>query len=126
MTTVRTWTDTGEQLHDRVRAAAEGHNWLTRDELAAAIAALEWEEPGTFPGMAGLAIKAVINDVPLRAVTAVAVGVVECYSDNEPGPSTYGLYGIRNRYSNGVAEIFVVDRGSDALIVASDFPIEGD
>lgn len=126
---MRTWTSTGEQLLDRAGSNAAGHNHTTRDEIEAAISTLvEWQDlPESYgdhlwlPAVQGLAIRAIIEQLDLRAPTAIALGVVPCRSDNEPGELLYGLYGIRNRYKDGVAEVFVVDRGGDLIPVASDF-----
>lgn len=123
-TTTRTWTSIGEQLFDRPLAKQEGHNWVTHFDIEDAIAGLEWQDPPeTLPAMQGLAIRALVEDLNLRGIISIALSTVECRSDNEPGVMAYGLYGIRNEFANGVAEIFAVDRGSDILIVASDFPI---
>lgn len=114
--TTRTWTSVGEELHDETLAATSGHVPVTRSDLEAAIAALEWQDPVDLEvgATVGLGLIKVASEFQLRDIPAVAVGGI--------GP--YDLYGIRNRFSNGVAEIFFVDRGSDILPVASDFPIE--
>ena len=72
---MRTWTDTGLQLHDRERAGREGHNWTTRDEIERRIDLLEWHPvtPGVtirLPHSPGVAIESCIDELGLRRVVA--------------------------------------------------------
>jgi hypothetical protein len=123
----QTWLPIGEQLLDRDRATREGHNWTTRDEIEKGIARLEWvdrPESGIINGPMSpvLGIGAAIDQLDLRRVVAYAIdGYVTAWDDAECGESAYGLYGIRNRYGNGAADIYVVDRGTDILPVRADF-----
>ena len=92
---------------DYERAAREGHRATARDLIEQAIGRLKWQrtDPGTtVPAMAGLAIDTLIAELRLPNVSHVAVTVVECIpepTDNEI--PTYGLYGVRCRYTNGCA-----------------------
>lgn len=72
---------------------------------------IEWQEavPGlSLPAMPGAGINEAIKQLRLPKTSHVA------YS-NEMAP--YGLYGIRCRYSNGPAEIFVLDIGTEVLVL---------
>lgn len=62
--------------------------------------------------MPGENIKEVIKQLKLRAVTHIAIS-----HDMAP----FGLYGVRNRFKNGVADIFMVDNGCEVAIIRSDF-----
>ncbi len=48
-------------------------------------------------------------------------GTVEVRRDGERGTSRYSLYGIEANYRNGRARLFAVDRGSDSLVMATQF-----
>ena len=124
----RTWTDTGAQLYDPDRAEREGHRHTARRLIVEAIDRLHWTSTvhdRTVPAMAGLAINTLIDELALPKVSHVAVDTVDCLpdpTDNEI--PTYGFYGIRCHYSNGTAAVYAVDRGSDLVVVASDFTRE--
>lgn len=84
-----------------------------KKSLAAAIDALEWREAkGPIPMMQGLAIKAAVEEFKIPKVTQAAV---------HGSFRGLGLLGIEAHYSNGRARIYLLDRGSDALVLASDF-----
>jgi hypothetical protein len=100
-----TWTKTGEPI---VPLDA-------RPRAVLAFDALEWQpvtDDLTLPACPGLAIKACIQELRLPRVSHVA---------HSPAFEPYGLLGIRAHYRNGVADVYVVDRGSDSVVVASDF-----
>ncbi len=74
---------------------------------------MEWQEllppPGlSLPMMPGEAIKATIRQLRLPEVSHVAIS-------NQMAP--YGLYGIRCRYTDGPAEIFLLDIGTETLVL---------
>jgi len=100
----RTWTT----------IAAE-HNSTTaqRSRLAGCFDALVWRalpvEVGMMPGEN---IKAAISELNLPKVSHIAVS-------HELAP--YGLYGIRCRYSDGLAQVYLIDEGSQCSVLASDF-----
>lgn len=108
----RTWTETGREAYD---ATLENGDDLSPAHVAAAVAALNWK-PVTVetyvPAMPGLAIKNAIAELRIPKVTAYAIS-------NELAP--YGLYGIEGNYRNGRARVYLLDRGADALVIASDF-----
>ena len=106
MASKRTWTNIGAEY-------SEEH----RGRLARAFDSLEWQalpiECGMLPGEG---IKHAIREFRMPKVSHVAIS-------HELAP--YGLYGIRAHYSNGDAQIYILDRGSDLLPLASDFEPRG-
>lgn len=99
----RTWTTKGEVLGN------------VRPQIEAAIDRIDWRElVGEWPMAPGEAIKAVIKQVriPNADQAGISTGLISC---------RYALYGIQGHYRNGRARAYVVDRGSDLVIVASDF-----
>lgn len=115
----RTWTTTGELLAD-LDQAKKGHAVVAnsvfelRRMVVEAITKLAWKPPSSsLPATAGLMVNLLIDELRIPAVESVSWGVAigECYE----------LLGIKARYADGRAHIYAVDRGSDALIVASDF-----
>lgn len=83
-----------------------------------AMQALVWHEVGSesfrlnISWSTGELVKAAAKDFKLGCITHVGEIVTEV---------RYTLIGIRNRFSNGVANIYFVDRGHDAVPLASDF-----
>ena len=74
---------------------------------------LNWLDiPCDLPAMPGLGIKEVIKELRIPKVYQVA------YS-NELAP--YGLYGVKAKYKNGNAVIYMRDNGVSITILASDF-----
>jgi hypothetical protein len=108
----RTWTDVGAPT---VQA-------IGRDRLEQAIAALTWHYPGPVTQMNVLdktAIKTLIHGFQLHSVTQIAAGVsLDSLASTE---DSYGLVGVENNYANGLARIYAIDLGADAVVVASDF-----
>lgn len=99
----RTWTQVGEE-------ETQGK----RTRYARMIERLKWQalplkKVGMMPAEC---IKTAIRELRLPKVSHIAI-------TNEAAP--YGLYGIRAHYSNGMAQVYILDRGSDALPIASDF-----
>ena len=88
-----------------------------RKTLGAYFDHLEWQvipQDGTLtlPLMPGEGIASAIRELRLPKVSHVAVS-------NEMAP--YGLYGVRARYKNGVAYVYLCDEGSNIVVLASDF-----
>ena len=120
-TKVRTWTTVGEDVMGKT---LEGGAKLSRKRVEAAIEAMDWQAPKpaadgagvwTLAMMPGEGIKTVIKEFRIPRVYELAVS-------NELAP--YGLYGIKGRYKNGAAEIFVVDLGAELTPICSDFTEE--
>lgn len=116
----RNWTITGEKVFADQEVKLEGGGRLTLDVVEQAIDELEWWfaiHATTLPAVPGLAIKAVISELRLPKVSAIAI------SD---ALAPYGFYGIEANYSNGRALVYVFDRGSELIPLRSDFwPKEG-
>lgn len=104
----RTWTTVGREVVPDDK----------REEVGRYLDAMEWVDPtgrsfGLSPGMA---IKEAIKELQIPRVTHVA-------TDNAMAP--FDLLGIRAHYKNGRADIYMVDRGTDCVIIATDFyPVE--
>ena len=119
-TKVRTWTTVGEVVMDKT---LEDGAKLSRKRVEAAIEAMDWQAPKrdggngawTLAMMPGEGIKTVIKEFRIPRVYELAVS-------NELAP--YGFYGIKGRYKNGAAEIYVVDLGTELTPVCSDFTEE--
>jgi hypothetical protein len=110
----RTWTKVGEEL---VGSSMDDSTVLARGIVERAIANLEWLEIPKdgkleLPAMPALGISAAIEDLKIPKVSHVATS---------PDLAPYGFYGIRGHYSNGDAEIFLVDSGSKMTVICSDF-----
>lgn len=99
----RAWTGVGaEHTDDELRPS-----------VVRAIDALRWQEPtGEFAMMPALGISACVKELRLPKVSAVAIS-----HDLAP----FGLYGIEANYSDGRARIYVLDRGTEYIPLASDF-----
>jgi hypothetical protein len=123
MATQQNWTKTGEEFIGKPVDPAEWPGLiLARDMVVKAIENLKWEEvPNTGLEMdigSAMAIEAAIRDYKIPRVSHVA-------TSNDLAP--WGFYGIRGHYTNGVAEIYIMDMGSQLATVRSDFtPNEGD
>lgn len=104
----RTWLETGRQFREP--------KGVTDDEVTAEIARLVWHpttpRPVDVPAVPGLCIQTMIRELRLPKVSQIAWnGTLR----------TYGLYGIEANYKIGRARIYVLDRGSDACAVVSDY-----
>jgi len=102
----RNWTQTGRD-----------HNGTDEQKalLGGMFDRLEWQElyPGMeLPMMPGEAIKATIVELRLPKVSHVALS-------NEMAP--YGLIAARAHYKNGTANVYLVDEGSQLVVLCSDF-----
>ena len=99
----RTWTETGAKCVPENK----------RERVSDIINSFEWESiPCELAMMPGLAIKETIKEFKMPKVSHVAV-------THDMAP--YGFYGIRAHYKNGKAQLYVLDRGSDCVPIASDF-----
>ena len=99
----RTWTETG------VKCVPENN----RDRVSSIIYNFEWESiPCAVGMMPGENIKGIIAEFKMPKVSHIAI-------THEMAP--YGFYGIRAHYTNGKAQLYILDRGSDCVPIASDF-----
>jgi len=101
----RKWTTIGKDHNGTPEA---------RRLLAGMFDRLDWKAlpQNDVPMMPGEGIKIAIQELRIPNVNAVAWS-------NELGP--YGLYGIRGRYKNGRADVFICDEGSVLVVLATDF-----
>lgn len=101
----RTWTRIGEahsqDQHAQLGAILDGLTWRAIPPGGAEVAA-----------MPGLAMRAAIRELRLPQVSHYAIS-----HDLAP----YGLYGLRAHYQDGTANVYLVDDGSQTVVVASDF-----
>jgi hypothetical protein len=84
-------------------------------KIVNAIASMKWEtlEPGKqFPMMPAMGISEVIKQCRVPKASHVAIS-------NHLAP--YGFYGIRGHYTNGDAEVYVIDSGDCITPVCADF-----
>jgi hypothetical protein len=101
-----------------------------RPDILRAIASLEWHEVDGGesvqpPAAPGLAIKLSIRAMRLPQVDQIAwhgsASVVDWREQH------YAIYGMQGHYSNGRARLYVIDVGTVAVPLASDFwPTPGD
>lgn len=110
----RTWTKVGTEVAGN---ELEDGASLDRATVMLAIDNLEWRaipKGGTLeaPFMPGEGIKAAIKELRIPKVSHVAWS-------HELAP--YGFYGIRGHYTNGDAEVYIVDLGTHLVPVCSDF-----
>lgn len=104
---VRTWTTVGDELG------------IDRAELERAIDAVAWCRWGretSWPAVPGLAIEHLIRELRIPKVGRAGISEVVLGGEEE----YYALYGIEGRYTNGVARVFVVDRGTVLTPVCSE------
>jgi hypothetical protein len=98
--TKRNWTTVGDGV-------------VSRERIERAIASLEWQAiPVELGAGQGLGIKHAIRELRIPKVSHVA-------TTNMLAP--FCFYGIRGHYTNGDADVFIIDRGSDLIPVCSDF-----
>ena len=121
-----TWTSVGAELFDRHRAAAAGKNYArSRLDVTAAISRLSWRERNDardMPAMAGQAFAYAINYLGLPGVELLAWnGSIEVEDPRDHTAGAYALYGIEAHYDDGRARIYLVDRGTDLLVIGSEF-----
>lgn len=121
---VRTWTNAGRALCDPAEVD-KGRVLIADDELGlrsavvGGINALAWidiVDGMELPFMQGEGIKTLIRELRIPKVDRIAFE-----SHHRMWDEPYALYGIQGNYRNGRARIYAVDRGSDTIVVASDF-----
>jgi hypothetical protein len=89
-----------------------------RDEVAAEAERMEWQELTeggslTVGFMPGHAIKAVIGELGIPKVSAIAISSFDRPASNREDDGFYpGFYGIEGNYTNGRARIYVLDLGT--------------
>ncbi len=105
----RTWTTVASKYN---RTDAQ------RARLSAIFSRLTWCEPkGDFPMAPALAIQNLIQELRIPRVSLIALNGVHA--------GRYGVYGIEGNYKNGRVRIYVLDVGSQLLVLASDkFAVE--
>ena len=96
-----------------------GKDEATPEQIDKAILTLDWLELAkekSLPMAQGLAIKEVVKRLRVPNVSHVA------YHGMIHGSSCpYGFYGIKAKYKNGKAVIYLLDNGCEVVIMASDF-----
>ena len=95
------WTTVGSEFdREQVELAIESNreNW---DPI-----------PVTMSMSAGIAIREAIAQLDIREATHV-------FEANNLAP--FGFYGIRCRYSNGIAQVYLIDTGTKLTPVCSEF-----
>ena len=115
----RTWTTVGAKYTTPERCP----------DVLRAIASLQWHEVGDgdleLPALPGLAIKACIRQLSLPRVSQVAwngaAASVDWYDPKRREGEHYSIYGIEMNYDNGRARLYVIDTGTGAVPLASDF-----
>lgn len=108
----RTWTTVGRK-HTRTKTQ--------RGFVAAAIGKLEWQPVplvDRVPFAAAYALKAAITEFRIPKVSAIAV-------DGPVIENRYGIYGIEGNFVNGRARVYLLDRGSDLVPLATDYYAKG-
>lgn len=111
------WTQVGEEIFTTPPTfegnMPEGGGRYTHEMVEKAIEALDWQEVTDdleLAAMPGYAIANAIAEYRIPKVSRVAVS-----SDLAP----YGFYGIEGNYTNGRARVYIVDRGTELIPVAS-------
>lgn len=121
----RTWTSVGAPYTTPNR----------RPDILRAITTLEWHDVGDgesveVPALPGLTIDACIQQLHLPHVSQLACQGSEAtveWRDEDPEGQHYAIYGIQAQYANGRARLYVIDTGTGAIPLASDFwpaPVE--
>ena len=121
-----TWTSVGAELFDRHQAAAAGKHYArSRQDVTAAISRLSWQQRRNardMPAMAGQAFAYAINYLGLPSVELLAWnGSIEVEDPRDHTAGAYALYGIEAHYDDGRARVYLVDRGTDLLVLGSEF-----
>lgn len=99
---IRTWTRIG------VPYTAD-----KQESLPAIFDHLDWQPfPAKVGFSEGYALQAVINEFKIPTITELAIS-------NALAP--FGLYGLHCQYANGRAKVYILDRGLNVFVIASDF-----
>ena len=82
-------------------------------ELASVFATLAWQPfPCTLSFSEGYVVKAFLEQMAVQQILEVEVS-------SRLAP--YGLLGLHCQYANGRAKVYILDRGDDAIFLATDF-----
>jgi len=104
----RTWQPVGHQYNGTP---------AKRAHLSKIFKRLSWRAPkGSFSLSDGMALEHAIDDLSIPNVSKVSVG-----STLEDRNGTYGILGIKGKYSNGRVVVYLLDRGTDLVVLATDF-----
>ncbi len=102
VTFTRTWTQRGSSFTADKQA-----------QLASVFATLAWQPfPCTLSFSEGYVVKAFLEQMTVQQILEVAVS-------SRLAP--YGLLGLHCQYANGRAKVYILDRGDDAIFLATDF-----
>jgi hypothetical protein len=115
----RTWTSVGARYTTPKR----------RPDVLRAISTLKWRDVGDsasveIPAVPGLTIDACIQQLRLPRVSQLAWQGSEAtvdWHDEDPEGQHYAIYGIQAQYANGRARLYVIDIGTGAFPLVSDF-----
>ena len=84
-----------------------------QESLAALFDHLDWQPFPVKVGFSeGYAIQAVIYEFKIPTITELAI----CHA-----LAPFGLYGLHSQYANGRAKVYILDRGLNVFVIASDF-----
>lgn len=84
-----------------------------QESLAALFDHLDWQPFPVKVGFSeGYAIQAIINEFKIPTITELAISHVL---------APFGLYGLHCQYANGRAKVYILDRGLNVFVIASDF-----
>ena len=110
----RTWTELGLAVMAEIDSdPSEDGRPMTVKLVEQAIERMSWEEPPErLPMSPGLAIQHLIRSMDLPGVDRIS------YRNWDLAP--YGLYGIQANYTDGRVRLYVLDRGHDLVVLASD------
>jgi hypothetical protein len=110
----RTWTELGLAVMAEINSdPSEDGRPMTAKLMEQAIERMSWEEPPKrLPMSPGLAIQHLIRSMDLPGVDRIS------YRNYDFAP--YGLYGIQANYTDGRVRLYVLDRGHDLVVLASD------
>lgn len=103
---VRSWTEVSREYT---------HTHAQRFEISRLINGITWEQFSSnmaVPAMQGAAIRETIKQLQIPKVSAISWDGV--YMDR------FALLGVEGNYTNGRARIYVLDIGSEVIVLASD------
>jgi hypothetical protein len=121
----RTWTKLGRAVMAEINCdASEDGRPMTVEVVERAIEHMAWEEPPErLPMSPGLAIQQLIRELELPGVDRISYR-------NQGDLAPYGLYGIQANYADGRVRLYILDRGHDLVVLASDLwparPVDAD
>jgi len=108
------WTKLGLAVMAEIdRDPSEDGRLMTVKVVEKAIERMRWEEPpNRLPLSPGLTIQQLIRSLELPRVDRIS------YRNWDLAP--YGLYGIQANYSDGRIRMYILDRGHELAVVATD------